>query len=336
MPYCGYCGGLTKDTDNFCMKCGKAVLKPNENSQIANNNQQEVSVLPQPLEPLFVEKYEGRKCTHYMDGDVVVTVSEGMDAFNHYRKIFMDYAREEVVLFRDEYLRNIHNLDSFLALFENMYIRYRTPLLVSAVEVFPQYDIYDISLERFAELHGNEFCLVADDYKVIIESLNLTAQANQQRKINNYNMMPGFVFSGIGGLIAATAVNVAVSSIAAADINNVNVSPTQKMEIFHRINFHVLSERVFLDFWRIFLSLTWQLKKHGIDMWYPNAEITNNCKGVYQNILAGRIPNEKIASALGELLQNDPYNVEYYKLYVSYYGETKSILKLADYFGVEI
>lgn len=322
MPFCMNCGTRLQETDAFCFRCGT----PTRSS---------VPITPPAYSgpDLHCDLAEGKE-TVFPFYDTAVVVSPQMDAFNYYRKHFSRLAKRKAAELRAEYCARITNLDTFLTVFPQIYARHRKPLIDAAMEVFAQAELYDISPEQFEEQHTADFCLCGEDVDTIIESFNLTIEANQNRKAQMYNMMPGMVFHGIGGFVTALAVNAAVNTIAENDIKNANVTGTQRAEIFGRIHLDTLMERAYIDYWRVFLSLTYILNQRGLGVWYPTVENNNRANGLYQNLTAGRIPPNKIVSQAAMLLSLNPYAdgyLDYFKIRFGTNAQTQAII---DYFSV--
>lgn len=321
MPFCTACGCRVGDNDKFCTGCG-APTKP-----IAQNNTVAAPVMHSILD---VKAYTGVEQSFTFLGKELL-ISSGMDTFNYYRKAFRAFAQHQARALEAEYRARINDLDSFLIYFPEMYAKYRKPLLDKAMSIILQTGVYDLSAQQFEEQHTADFCLCAEDVDTAWESFNLTIEANQERKIRMYNMLPGVVFSGgLGGFAAALAVNMAVSSIAAADIRNAKVSKKQRAEIFGRIDTGVLMERAFTDYWRVFLSMTWQLNRKGIDVWYPNEADNASATGIYQNLISGMLPATHIPDLLIKLLQLNPYSddpMAYIRNRIGITAETRPILE---------
>ena len=258
-----------------------------------------------------------------------------MDAFNYYRKKFKEFAKIKANDLRGEYCATIRDLDSFLVVFPEIYAKHRKPLLDAAMDLFCKADIYDVSAQQFEESHTADFCLCGEDVDIMIDSFNKTIEANQDRKINMYNMMPGMVFRGLGGFAAALAVNVAVHKIAEADIRNANVTPAQRMELFGRINFAALMERAFLDYWRVFLSFTYNIHQRGLRMWYPTERNNTSASGLFQNLVSGRVPADRIPSQIVLLLSLNPYQDQHKDYLIGRFGRTPEINAIVEYFGYE-
>lgn len=317
MPFCQMCGAQLYSGAKFCQQCGAPAALPETNPK-----------------PISIALYCGAEKTLSFMGQPL-SISAEMDVFNHYRKEFRKFARSQVEALKGAYYRRIQNLDAFLAEFLNLYFYFRKPLIDAALNVLSEAELYDLSPQQFEEQHTNDFCLCRDDVNVMIESFNQTIVANQERKARGYNMMPGFVFRGVGGLIAAVAVNAAVASIAEADIRNANVTPRQRAELYTRINSNVLMERAFLDYWRIFLSMTWWMQQRGLAVWYPNEQDNQRANGIYQNLCTGRIPQERIPEYVVTMLQLNPYAEEYLNYIFQRFGRTEETKAMFDYFGFE-
>ena len=284
MPFCIKCGTKLSDTAKFCQKCGNPVAPRPQN---AGTNQEKSSQnagastgKSSQNSKIDLSFYEGRgKAFPFMGARL--NVSSGMDAFNHYRIEFRKFARSQAGKLREEYNHTVTNLDTFLTQFPGMYAKYRQPLMDAAMDIITAAGIYDLSPQQFEEQHTNDFCLCGEDVNITIDSFNQTIQANQERKAQGYNMLPGIVFGGLGGFVKALAFNVAVTAIAEADIKNANVTQKQRQELFGRINPANLMERAFLDYWRVFLSMTWWMNQRGLDVWYPNEQDNQLATGIY-------------------------------------------------------
>lgn len=329
MTFCRKCGAQMGDQDRFCMSCGTPAQAPVAEAAPAISNP-----IPQPQINQPIPAYTGFEQRFPLMGRQLV-VSSGMDTFNFYRKAFRDFARYQAGCLESEYRARICDLDSFFIDFPEMYARYRQPLLDCAMAIILQTGVFDLSAKQFEDQHTADFCLCAEDVDIAAESFNLTIEANQERKARMYNMMPGVVFSGVGGFAAALALNVAVNSIAEADIRKANVTKKQRAEIFGRIDTGILMERAFLDYWRVFLSMTWQLNRKGIDVWYPNEADNESATGLFQNLTSGMLPPDRVPDLLVRLLQLNPYSDDpllYIRQYIGINNETGPIF---DYFGVE-
>lgn len=333
MPFCGNCGRQLPPEARFCPNCGTpAAVIPVQNMQ-----QPPVQPPVQPVPMLTMNDvdttyYEGREQVFTFRGQEIRVPAE-MDVFNHYRKEFNKFAKIQTQALRAEYCSRVTNLDRFLTDFPVMYSFFRQPLLNTAVDLLAEAGLYDISPQQFEEQHTADFCLCGEDVDIMIDSFNKTIEANQERKAQGYNMLPGMVFSGIGGFVTAMAVNVAVNKVAEADIRNANVTPQQRMELYYRINFENLMDRAFTDYWRVFLSMTWQMNRRGLPVWYPNEDANQRASGLFQNLCAGRIPDARVPELVGQMLLLNPYADDRVQYIQQHFGRDEETAAILDYFS---
>lgn len=319
MPFCTQCGTQLQPDARFCTHCGNRIA-PATPAPVQRTTQPEIRY------------YVGQPVTLPF-GHLQVQVSADMDTFCYYRREFHKLARIQTEALRREYFSRVHDLDSFLLDFPVMYQHFRQPVIDAACNVLMQAGLYDISAQQFSEDHARDFCLCGEDLQTMVESFNLTIEANQERKARNYSLLPTVYFGGLSGIALAFATNVAVNAIAEADIRNADVNPKQRAELFARINPNMLLERAFLDYWRVFLTLTWTMRQRGLAVWYPTDEGNQRANGIYQNLNSGRIPMDKVPELTVALLQTMPFHDDYLAFVQRQFGMTQQTAALLQYFG---
>ena len=341
--FCSMCGKELKPEARFCGFCGAKINDAELPSPAGNTAPAETPAAnapaPQDLNRMFqlqeIPMQQGTERSFPFLGDTLV-ISSGMDAFIAYRKLFRKNAVQMQRALEQEYYSRINCLDNYFTDFPIMYSNYRKPLLESAFRLLiGSYGIYDISAETFEKNHDADFNRCNQLYEIMINAFNETIEANQNRKIRRYNMMPGFIFSGIGGIVAATAVNIATTKMLESSIRNANVSPAQRKELFQRIHADLLMEDVFYDYWNVHYSLTYQLNQHGADVWYPTVENNNKAHGLLTNIKAGLIPPENKTGALMQVFHARPQEDGLFRYLNEAYPGNPDIGALNTYFGYE-
>lgn len=270
---------------------------------------------------------------------LMLKVPENLDLFNSYRLMFRKLASDVTDNIAQEYDRTIYNLDTFLVNFPKLYNSGLDILVKKAVDILISEGIWTVTYESFTSQHVNDFHLAVDDYKIMVESFNLTIEANQQRKANAWSYVPNIIGGGFGiggmlkGIATATAFNVIRGGLEASSISNANVKPQQRAELYNRLNRPLLRERIFTDYWRVFLSLVWTLNQNGKNIWWPTEQSTNETANIFKNISNPNFPQDKIPEVMIHIIQTNPYNIEYYKYLVSKFGETKEVNDIKNYFG---
>lgn len=331
MSYCGHCGAEQRPGSLFCHNCGSPVENASADTSVP-------AVAPAP-EPVFIDTglpfYRGKEQSFSFMGKTLV-VSPAMDAFNFYYNAYGEMAAKATYNLRIEYMRHTTCLDIFLMDFPTMYSFYRTPLVEAAMNVLTQAGIYDVSFQMFEETLTKRFCSCGVDVDTIIHNFNATREANQQRTINTYNMLPGIIFHGLGGFVAATALNVAMSSMVAADVRNANVTPQQRAAMFAGINTDILMNHAYSDYRGASLILVQELMCHGENLWYPSQDKCQRAEAIYQNLCASRVPEEQIPEVFIRLLQMMPYESRYYQYITQKYGETEEIARIFRYFDRKV
>ncbi len=321
---CHKCNTVLKSTDKFCYKCGEKIV----HTEVIVQHEKRVE---ESLKQILY--YAGRKYTFELGGEFFC-VSEELDMFNYYRREYKKLATEQADAFKEELVSTIHSLDEFLQRFYEIYIKYRQRMIDVSMEILYQAGVYDISKEIFTGMHEQNYHLCADDITGMIENFNQTIRMNQEKKIRMYNMIPGIIFGGgVVSVLAAAATNIAVTSIAAHDIKNANVTQSQRWEMFRRIDPHYLANRAYLDYWKTHMTLMWSMGNRGIRVWYPTQEMEVRAEGIYQNLCADRIPREKVNESIANVLGLNPYNEEYHQYIVQKFGKTEPILNICKYFG---
>ncbi len=322
--FCTKCGKELQDGSKFCTFCG---------NQVADKETPSTITVEQTTQIKDVPMFEGNdEKLSFLNEPLVIP--RDICLFNYYRREFYKLAKIKMEDLRRDYLGQITNLDTFLCDFPQIYFKHLSPLLNMAHRLIIAHGVYDLSLEQLTSQHTTDFCLCQEDINIMVESFNKTIEANQARKIRTYNMMPSIVFRGLGGFATALAMNVAINAIAKADIEHANVTQKQRAELFARINTDVLMERAFLDYWRVFLSLTWQLKEHGASMWYPTNENNQRAMGIYQNLMSGLIPNEKKPQLIVSIFQANPYSEGLMEYLTANYSASEDVKIIQDFFSI--
>lgn len=269
----------------------------------------------------------------------VLEILENLDAFNSYRLTFRDLANSAANDLAEDYNANIKNLDDFLEKFPQIYRVHLEPLIKKAVDILITEGVWTVTFDSFLNQHLTDFHLAMDDYQIIINNFNSTLEANQQKTANMWSYVPSLMGGGFGiigalkGIATATAYNLVRDGIESSVLKNANVKPEQRAQIYSGLNVSILFERVFTDYWRVFLSLVWTLNQNGKNIWWPTDEDVQQSANIFTNLSNPNFPQDKILEVLLQIIKTNPYNAEYYKFFIARFGDSEEFTAIRNYFG---
>lgn len=268
-----------------------------------------------------------------------VDVPENLNIFNEYRLTYRELAKKVTTELVEEYKANIKNLDDFLGKFPELYKNKLEILTKKAVDTLVSEGVWTITYDSFLETHINDFHLAMDDYKVMVDNFNAKIEENQRKKEKMWGYVPtlmggGFGISGVlKGIATATAYNLIRDGIEENSLKKANVKPEQRIEIYKLLNTSILFDRVFADYWNVFLSLVWHLNQNGKKIWWATNEDAAKANSIFENISNPNFPQDKILDVLLQVILMFPYNEAYYNFFIEKFGENEQIDAIKKYFG---
>ena len=268
-----------------------------------------------------------------------VDVPENLNIFNEYRLTYRELAKKVTTELVEEYNANIKNLDDFLGKFPELYKNKLEKLTKKAVDTLVSEGVWTITYDSFLETHINDFHLAMDDYKIMVDNFNAKIEENQRKKEKMWGYVPtlmggGFGISGVlKGIATATAYNLIRDGIEENSLKKANVKPEQRIEIYKLLNTSILFDRVFADYWNVFLSLVWHLNQNGKKIWWATNEDAAKANSIFENISNPNFPQDKILDVLLQVILMFPYNEAYYNFFIEKFGENEQIDARKKYFG---
>lgn len=269
----------------------------------------------------------------------VLEVSESFDVFNSYRLMFRNYANQAANELATEYINTIYDLDTFLANFPALYNSKLDIVIKKAMDILISEEIWTVTYDSLINQHIRDWHLAIDDYNIMVQSFNLTVEANQQRKANTWGYVPtmiggGFGFGGmVKGIATATAYNLVRDGFEASSMNTLRIKPEQRIELYNRLNVNLLFDRVFLDYWRVFLSLIFVLNQNGRNIWWPSDDQAAKAANIFTNMSHPNFPQDQIIDMMIQIFQMQPYNIEYYKYFMNKFGDSEEFQAIRNYYG---
>ena len=265
-----------------------------------------------------------------------------MDIFNSYRLRFRDLSAKYADLARAEYNKKVRDLVTFMEFFPKIYSSHLQTLGQKATDIFISEGIWSITVESFLKEHTEAFHLALDDWNTMAESIRLTVESNVQGVAKIASFVPNMQGFGFGlkgalkGVAMAEAFNFVRDGIESKSVQSaMNIKHAQQHELYQRIKPEILFENVRADYWNMFLTIVFILRRNKRDIWWPKDELEQQANGIFQNLSNPNFPQDKIVDVVLGLLKLDPYKEDYYKYMVSRFGDTEEVKAIRDYFGFE-
>ena len=271
--------------------------------------------------------------------DRELNIPTNLATFNSYRLIYRNLALQATDELEYEYNNSIHNLDEFLASFPMLYKSKLDSLIKKSIDILISEGIWTVTYDSFLESHLNDFHLAMDDYRTMVDNFNLVLEENQRKKATMWGYIPNLIGGGFGiigalkGIATATAYNLIRNGIEESSLKNANVKPEQRAQIYNYLNTSLLFDRVFSDYWNVFLSLVWTLNQNGKNIWWPNNKEIAQAENIFANLSNPNFPQDKVIDAILQIIQVDPYNEQYYTYMIEKFGDTEEIHSIKQYFG---
>ena len=285
------------------------------------------------------EPFVGEERT-FMLKDNALVVSKGMDLFNSYRLKFRTLASECADSVKAEYEKRIHNLVTFLEFYPKLYVTKLDILINKALDILIAESIWTVTRDSLFDEHTKKFHYGFDLYNAICEAVQKTSVNNQRTIAGITSLVPNLVGGGFGfkgamkGVAKATAYNIVRDTAEASLVNSAGqINQNQQAEIYGRIKIDTLVELIYRDYWSVFLTLVAILKNNGKEMWFPSNESMQTAQNIFQNISNPNFPEEQKLSVFLQILQTNPYKVEYQKFMLAKWGENDQTVSIKNYFG---
>ena len=362
--YCNKCGQKLSNDAKFCVGCGTKiaiktqisntqandfnVTSSNSGISIQNNTPIDLNDLRNSIVNCFNSmhydpkdyfgKIEGQnKSLAFLDKNIIVSAEK--DAFNSYRLAFRNLAIKYSNKFIYEYNILVNNLESFVEYFPDIYLSNLEYLIRISTDVFAAENVWTQTYDTFLQQHLADFHLAMDDYNTILESIDLTVEKNRNTTARRMSYLPRFGVAGFGlaGMVKSAAIAVGMNAVRGKIIESktkaAKLGAKQKNELFHRIEPEKFFHRVFLDYWRVFLSVVYQLREKNKNVWWVLQTTADKAYNMFQNLSNPRFPQNQIVDTLMQIIDMYPYEAAFHRYMMNRFGDTKQIAAIRNYFG---
>ena len=326
--YCGKQG--IKEGDRFCPWCGGKVI--NNNGANKSNSFSAASVA---LDEIW--KAEIGTARSFPFFNQILEVPASTDVFNTYRLKFRNLASYCADCAKSEFYRKVHDLNSYMLVFPKIYSHYLTLVTRKAMDILMDKGIWTATHESFYNLHLDKWHLIQDDFSITAESIYLTTEKNQQIKKNRQNVIFSLLDGDLDGAFSSLGQYDSRASNQELDypieVALKRLNSSQQRELYQRINPHILFEHMFLDYWRVFLSMTDILRNNGENIVLISDNLAQQADHIFQNLNASNFPEDRIQDGFLTILKMMPYQKRYHQFMISHFGERAETVAIKNYFG---
>lgn len=340
MSFCKNCGREISQEAQFCISCGTPIQENNITTEKTIPETPKVKYTPKSIDNELLTPITGVE-RHFTLSNKKLIIPDDIDLFNAYRTKFREMAKVCSDNAVHEYLDNIHSFDTFINLFMEIYEKHLQVLTKKAFDILIAEEIYNISYEDFYKQHTTNFHLAIDDYNTIVESCRLTEESNNELNANVASTIQEAFTSFIGNKTSNSFVNSLANGYAEGILNNAveegtKINATQKAELYNRITPHILFNRIYCDYWNVYLSLTYILNQYGKHIFFPNAELAQQSNNVFANISNPSFNQDRVLEVLFEVVKSSPYNDKLYEFMEKKFGATDEVQYIKNYFGYNV
>lgn len=266
-------------------------------------------------------------------------ISEEMDKYNTYRKNFHALALKCRNEARKEYDKKVVNFITFTEFYVSIYNRYLDVLIGKALDICITEEIYTESKETLLQEHLKDFHSGLDIVDAIMEEVNSAVHTNRKQISNLMNNIPTLVGGGFGTKAAVKGIAKAETFNAARNVvgkqlmaGASDITPEQQEILYSRIQPDIVFSNMLGDYWNVYLTLCFVLRKHNVSVWFPPKDSLKDVTNILGNLSNPNFPQEKITDTLIGFMKKNPFSVEYFKFLHNKYGATEEIQKISRYF----
>ena len=267
-----------------------------------------------------------------------ITFSKNLDICLKYGDLFKSSARYYTDRFVFKYKNCVHDYDSMIFYFNDMYLEGLIPMITRAQSLLLLFDIFNINIETFFNFHVQKYNKAFADYDFLItevENRNQSAN-NIGNKVGNSVKFYGGGF-GIKGALKGTAkagiLNMGMNSAGKYVSNQLKLSDKEKNDWFYTFNTSIFFSKVYSDYVYTFFSLIELLVQNNV-----LSEIATLADEEYHtminNINNPMFPQDKMIPLIIRIIKKYPFTYDVYTIYKNKFGENEELTSIYNYLFV--
>lgn len=321
---CSNCGAELKEDARFCGKCGNKT----EVAVVNKTVELKPDVLPEMKPEINVDfsVYSGEEKIFTLNEKKLIVPAE-LDKYIYYRTKFYELAKACADAAAYEYKSSVHDLETFLDLFPEIYDRYLRVLIDKALDILICEDVYTYSADKFEERHKRDLCKAMSYYNAIETAIMRTLENNGSM---NHGVAGAFssLFSKKSSLVQSL-----VSGFAEGLADELtDLTPAQKTEIYQRLKPDLLFSYVFNDYWNSVAMLVLIMRENGKEIWFIDSSQIGDISTVLQSMSNPNFPSNKVIDILFDFILKKPNEAAIFKMMEERFGLTEEVKAIFKYF----
>lgn len=283
----------------------------------------------------------------------VITVSQEREAYNAIRRKYQALAERTANQFAHSYSDNFKTIDDVHERCHDVAMSLLMPVVEEAIRDVVAHGIYDVNISEFETYFADffswdaDFAVIDDKYMaIVLKAEELDAYRVGRREARGQWIGGGFGLGGaVKGAMQAGAMNLATGAIhgtfnlmakgitAAGDSMKKTAlfsDPTTRTHLTNAVyhlafNTHLALVTILND------------KQDIASVGYVTEDDVAKAARLLENVASGRLPNDTVRKVLIDALRVNPYDEEFYQLWIKLCGDPDGELDaIEDFFGVYV
>ena len=284
--------------------------------------------------------------------DKALAVTDEREAYNEIKLQFADIADEARAEYA-EIFNKYSDLEAMLKDFDNQYTKFMKESISTAVTALISSKVYVDENEYFSRLEnrGNilngddAFASIYDKYVEIVADVEGQKQYREARKNHRGRIIGGGfgVQGAVKGMATAGVMNLGMGALHsignfAGNMITKAMANSDKKKLFKDPNtFATLANAIRNDCYYVHITLVDIFNENGRSIKFINKDDGAKASTLFNVIKNPAFPKEETLEKMIEVLELDPYNLDYYIFLLNEFGDTnRQIESIADYFGVAV
>lgn len=272
-----------------------------------------------------------------LDGNII-SVSANLDTCMQYVDLFKSTAKYYTDRFEFKYHQCVTDYDTLLHYFEYMYSEGLNAMIDRAYSLLLPFGVFNVNIQTFRSYQVDTYNKALDSCATMLSIKEIRNQAatNLGNTVGNSIQLSGggFGFKGaMKGVAQAEAFNMGMGFLGKYVANQKKMSEEEKAEVFSKFRADIFFQEVYSDYINTFFTTIHFLSENGV-LSGISTRTGEEFNTMIRNLKNPMFPQEKVSSALTNLISSYPFTAACYDVARQRYGDTDEIKEIIEYFTV--